>query len=42
MGKGKKWRKMARNPVYLTLYLRSHKSYDCGFWFRYVKLSYLQ
>ena len=36
-----KWPKMTKNSVYLTLYVRNHTSYDCDFWYTYVKW-YLQ
>ena len=29
--RGKKWPKITKKSVYLTLYLRNHTSYDCGY-----------
>ena len=43
-GRGLKGQKMAQNDKKLcfTPYLRNCTSYDCGFWYRYVKWWYLQ
>ena len=35
--KGKKWPKMAKHSVSLTLYLRNLTSYNCEFWYTCVK-----
>ena len=40
--KGKKWPKMTKNSVCVTLYLRNCTSYDCDFWYTLVKWWYLQ
>ena len=40
--KGKKWPKMTKNFVCLTLYFRNRTSCDCDFWCMCVKWLYLQ
>ena len=40
--KGNEWPKMTKYYVCLTPCLRNHTSYDCDFWFTWVKWWYLQ
>ena len=40
--KGKKWPKMTKNSICLSLRFRNQTEYDCDFWYTCVKWLYLQ